>query len=96
VNRLLISTLLLSCSILISCAGIERGPLERFQQPNVESAKILEQSLSDSEWLYSWRGNQYNFRFNSDGSKWQRRSCAGGRTLKDAIELQFRRFYLFY
>ncbi|GAB2935125.1 hypothetical protein [Rheinheimera gaetbuli] len=43
-------------------------PLERFTHENIASAKALAKKLSNAEWIYSWRGRDYQFRFNDNGS----------------------------
>jgi len=64
----LILSIIFSWTILSSCATVAGEPLERFTPSNIKEAKKLEASLSGSEWVYSWRGREYNFQFNENGT----------------------------
>jgi len=43
-------------------------PLERFEPKSVAKAVALASELGNSRWSYSWRGKEYEFVFEEDGS----------------------------
>lgn len=44
------------------------NPLERFEPKSVAKAVTLASKLGNSEWNYRWRGKDYGFVFEEDGS----------------------------
>ncbi|RYY74305.1 MAG: hypothetical protein EOO52_15750 [Gammaproteobacteria bacterium] len=43
-------------------------PLKRFNQENIVEAVALKDKLVGTAWVYKWRGREYTFVFEADGS----------------------------
>ena len=57
-------TIILSILPLISTAD----PLERFSTENIVKAVALKDKLVGTQWVYKWRGREYIFVFDTNGS----------------------------
>jgi len=61
-------TMLASFTFLASCASLSEKPFEKNGSENTELAKKLAINLNGSEWIYTWRGRDFNFQFNENGT----------------------------
>jgi hypothetical protein len=52
-------------------------PLDRYNPESIVEAVALKDRLVDTQWTYTWRGNEYVFGFNSDGSISKLKSWGG-------------------
>lgn len=62
----IIKHIILSLAVLSGI--VHANPKERFETESIVEAIAFADRLSGSKWIYHWKENEYEFRFNENGS----------------------------